>query len=749
MPKGNFDLSESKQTTGCRSKQIRVILILVICLMATVCATVVLAVILGVQLSKTTRTENSSDFCQEETCIATAARILGSLDPKVDPCEDFYQFSCGKWIEDQIIPDDSGFINIFKNLDDDLLKSLRVLLEKVPSLDDKSPTSIARTFYKSCMNESLVNEVSTSTIIQFIEEMGDWPILSLKEFNDTNWSLEKSLGKARQYNTFINWPIPSGVIFGLTVLHDYKVAGKYVLYLDEPELVLGGRDVYLQGPTSSVMKAYHEFGKAVAVKLGADRRQAAKDFKDLIEFETQLANITVPSHERRDAEKNYNKMTVQILSERYPQFDWLLYLQTVFTFDESAIAMNGTEPVIVWMPAYFEKLFKLLNGTSTRTVKNYIVWRLIQPTLTGLDEEMLQINLKFAKVVTGQKQLQPRWKICTKMTRSYLGQAISRLFIDNHFGSKQREDVLDIIKYLQREFMKMVEENGWMDDSTKSQALLKLNAMTKMIGYPDDIQNDTYLTEYYSEFDVRPDDLYGNIIRSQKALAIKQLRLLIKKAEKKWPTIPAEVNAYYHNGQNAIVFPAGIIKEPFYNWNYPRSMNFGGIGMAIGHEITHGYDLSGHAYDERGLIRNWWSRFSLDKFKNKSKCLSDQYSDYMVKDIQMKVNGIKTLDENIADVGGLRQSFYAYKLWVHENGEETMKLPGLHFTHEQLFFINNAQIWCAKYSNEYARTLLMVDTHSPSKYRVLGELRNNHEFAEAFHCKPGSYMRLDDPCSLW
>ncbi|KAL3861796.1 hypothetical protein ACJMK2_007815 [Sinanodonta woodiana] len=270
-----------------------------------------------------------------------------------------------------------------------------------------------------------------------------------------------------------------------------------------------------------------------------------------------------------------------------------------------------------------------------------------------------------------------------------------------------------------------------------------------MIGYPDNIKNDTYLAEYYSEFDVRPDDLYGNMIRSQKSLAIKQLRRLIKKADKKWPTIPAEVNAYYHNGQNAIVFPAGIIKEPFYSWNYPRSMNFGGIGMTIGHEITHGFDLSGRAYDERGLIRDWWSSFSLDKFKNKSKCLSDHYTDYMVKEIQIKVNGIKTLDENIADVGGIRQSFYAYKLWVQENGEEAMKLPGLNFTHEQLFFINNAQIWCAKYSNEYTRTLLMVDTHSPAKYRVLGELRNNHEFADAFHCKPGSYMRLDDPCSLW
>ncbi|KAL3861795.1 hypothetical protein ACJMK2_007814, partial [Sinanodonta woodiana] len=440
MPKRNFEVSESKQTTGCRCTQVRISIILVICLLIAVCATVVLAVILGMELSKRTRTESSSDVCQEESCIATAARILGSLDLKVEPCEDFYQFSCGKWIENQIVPDDSGFINIFKNLDDDLLKSLRVLLENAPRSDDKSPTHIARTFYNSCINESLVNAVSTSTILQFIEEIGDWPVLSLKEFNDTQWSLEKSLGKARQYNTFLDGPIPSGVIFGLTVLHDYKVAGKYALYLDEPELVLGGRDVYLQGPTSSVMKAYHEFGKAVAVKLGADRTQAAKDFQDLIEFETQLANITVSYHERRDVEKNYNKMTVQMLSERYRQFDWLLYLHTVFAFDESPITINGTEPVIVWMPAYFDKLFKLLNHTRARTVKNYIVWRVIQPSLSGLDDEMLQIKLKFAKVVFGQKQLQPRWKVCTMLTRSYTGQAVSRLFIDNHFGGKQRED---------------------------------------------------------------------------------------------------------------------------------------------------------------------------------------------------------------------------------------------------------------------------------------------------------------------
>ncbi|XP_053379464.1 neprilysin-1-like isoform X2 [Mercenaria mercenaria] len=703
---------------------------------------IILAALLARKSGDTKQT--TEKVCEDEHCIKTASRLLGAMRTEIDPCDNFYEFACGQWVDKHRVPEDKGSIDTMEEVSDRLERDLQDLLES-PADNDIEPIRKAKTFYKACMDTESINAQGHQDMLKFISNLGGWPVLD-KAWQGSTFDLEESIANARQYTTNFVWPIPHGIMMGLNILNDYKVYGKHVLYLDQPSLLMEGRDMY---QNDQLINAYVKYTTDVAIALGAESDVATTQMKELVDFEKEIAQITVAISDRRDMDGNYRRMNVSSLSDLYPKFDWLRYLKA--TFRDTPVTIDDNEPVVLWMKPYYDQLFPLLEKTPNRTIANYIVWRLITKQFITLEEQFSLMKLQFRKNTEGVKQLKPRGLRCSESTNHYLDHATGRMYAEKIFGPKERDHMLELISYLRRIFKGIVNTADWMDDVTKQEALKKLEAMKSLIGFPSFIFNDTVLTETYSNVTVSPTNFFENLRSIRRYVGLKQLAELRQPSYERWPERPAIVNAFYHSGLNAIVFPAGILQSPYYDINYPSSINFGGIGLVIGHEITHGYDASGRAFDAKGLLHNWWSNYSLQNYNEKAACVINHYSEFKVPKINMNINGNTTLSENIADIGGIKQSHLAYKLWLKENNNKDKQLPGLSkYSDEQLFFINTAQLWCSKFTDEAARRSVLTSVHSLPMYRVLGELRNSQGFSEAFNCPVGSYMNPDQPkCSLW
>lgn len=343
-----------------------------------------------------------------------------------------------------------------------------------------------------------------------------------------------------------------------------------------------------------------------------------------------------------------------------------------------------------------------------------------------------------------------RWKFCIAYVNGNLGMSVGSLFVREYFDGQSKQDMLYLTAEIQAQFQALVTEVAWLSEATKETARNKLNAMIHNIGYPDLVLNDTELHAEIRDLEYSEDQFFENLLRNLNSRTIKEMSMLSQTVNRCiWTTTPAVVNAYYSRNRNQIMFPAGILQPPFYHKFFPKALNFGGIGVVIGHEITHGFDDKGKQFDEKGNINQWWDSASSDSFREKAMCIINQYSQFLVTEVGTTLNGLNTQGENIADNGGIKQAHRAYTKWVAEQGEE-QPLPGLpDLRPDQLFFLNFAQVWCGTSRPEALQSKLKTAVHAPGKYRVLGTLANSEEFAEAFQCSPGSPMNPVKKCQVW
>lgn len=363
--------------------------------------------------------------------------------------------------------------------------------------------------------------------------------------------------------------------------------------------------------------------------------------------------------------------------------------------------------------------------------------------------------LEFSRVIQGTTTLLPQWDRCVNFIESALPYVVGKMFVDVHFQEDKKEMMEELIEGVRWAFIDMLEkENEWMDAGTKRKAKEKARAVLAKVGYPDFIMNDTHVNEDLKAIKFSESDYFGNVLQTRKYLAQSDffwLRKAVPKTE--WFTNPTTVNAFYSASTNQIRFPAGELQKPFF-WGteYPRSLSYGAIGVIVGHEFTHGFDNNGRKYDKNGNLDPWWSTESEEKFKEKTKCMINQYSNYYWKKAGLNVKGKRTLGENIADNGGLREAFRAYRKWINDRrqGVEEPLLPGITFTNNQLFFLSYAHVRCNSYRPEAAREQVQIGAHSPPQFRVNGAISNFEEFQKAFNCPPNSTMnRGMDSCRLW
>ncbi|XP_070560619.1 membrane metallo-endopeptidase-like 1 isoform X2 [Ptychodera flava] len=487
----------------------------------------------------------------------------------------------------------------------------------------------------------------------------------------------------------------------------------------------------------------------IATMLGADAKVAAEDFNDLIEFEIKLANLTTPADQRRDNNALYNKMTIAQLQYNVTGFDWLDFFSKLgASWSED---LQESEEIVVNEPRYIREITEVVQNTPHRTIANYIVWIITMKRISQLGSNFRDVEQKYDEVVYGTASESARWQTCVGHVNNVMDFAVGRMFVDVHYDEKSKIRTNKMIDFILEAFLELVDESEWMDAPTKVVAKEKAEIMNRQIGYPDWIKENEELTDYFKNYDFDSGKYFENYLQYVKENTQRGFEYLRKPVDKfKWLTGPAIVNAYYDPTKNSITLPAGILQPPYYHKDSPQYLNFGGIGMMIGHEITHGFDDRGRQYDKDGNLEQWWTDESIDAYVGRTLCIVDQYDKYYMEECNMTLNGVQTQGENIADNGGLKEAYRGYRKMVEEtmDGEE-LRMPGIGLTQDQMLFVNFAQLWCSKYTEQGARNAIITGVHSPGPYRVEGSISNLPEFAKVFNCPASSPMNPDKKCTVW
>lgn len=684
--------------------------------------------------------KDKDDLCLSEDCVKGAARLMDAINKNVDPCDNFYDYACGSWERLNTIPADRLSYSTFEKLRDQLLERLKDLLETEIKPDENSAIKKAKYMYSACINTSLIEEQGLEPVKEFMEFLGGWPVTQMN-WDSSTFNLYELMSKLRILNNHI--------FVYMWVATDERDSATNIIQIDQGDLGMPTTDHYILKQNANKLNFYKEFAMKVAITLGANKTVAEQDMSDVINLEVQIANISVPREARRDIEKVYKKMTLGELMQKIPDFDWNEYFSK--TFASVNITLTMDEPIGIHALDYMVNLVKILSNAPKRLLANYLVWRIMMNRVNNLPEKYKAMMEEYQKKVFGKQADTPRWRDCMMFTKENMGNAVGRLFIEKYFDEEAKENANEMIHNIRNAFNELLREVEWMDQKTLIVAEEKANAIVERIGYPAYILNETILANMYDHVEYYPDTYFTNVITAIKwsgMMNLKQLRQPVDSEE--WLTPPVVVNAFYSTPKNQIFFPAGILQPPFYSKGYPKSLNYGGIGMVIGHEITHGFDDKGRQYDKDGDLKQWWDDDVIQRFKNQTQCIVDQYSNYIIPEAEMNLNGILTQGENIADNGGLKQAYRAYKKWEAKQNRKERSLPGLsQFTHDQLFFLNFAQVWCGSMRREAAINRIQTATHSPGRFRVIGTLQNSYEFAKVFNCKPGTYMNPVKKCVVW
>ncbi|XP_076451188.1 neprilysin-1-like [Babylonia areolata] len=689
----------------------------------------------------------SRRLCLSSTCVSTAAELMAGMDVAADPCEDFFQYACGQWNKRHVIPEDEHSFGTFQKLHEKLQVVLRQLLEERPGPSDSNATLKAKTLYKSCVNTTQINFVGDVQMRTITDDLGGWPII-LQNWSSDSFVLETMLAKVRyEYN--------NDILIGCWIAPDDKNSSSNIIKLDQPVLGMPDREYYLKAKSESeFVQAYLKFMRDIVTLMGAPPERLEQQLLDLLEFETMLANVTRPRAERHDTGALYNKMTISTLQQLVPQINWLQYLRRAISS-----SLTSEEQVVVFAVDYLYDMMNIVQNTDKRTVANYIIWRVVMMLAPELTDRYQAVHNQYKMVLHGMKRGKIRWKKCVENVKELMGLAVGAMFIRDNFRRQSKETALEMIGDIRDAFNELLTENEWMDERTKAVAREKANAMNARNGCPTSSPSPPCWTKDEGRgtlsrgdggwLQIEEEQYFHNVLRIKRFDAEKKMSVLGKPVDKDvWDQAPAEINAFYNPNSNDIMIPAGILQPLFYSRHFPKSLNYGGIGVVIGHEITHGFDDKGRLYDIEGNLVQWWDNVTIEAFRQRAQCMVDQYSGFKLEQIGHFIDGKHTQGENIADNGGLKQAYRAYRKWVETHGEEQL-LPGIGLNHDQLFFLNYAQIWCGNVRDEEALHTIRTSVHSPGPIRVLGPLSNSEDFARAFSCPLGSRMNPRHKCSVW
>ncbi|TKD10388.1 M13 family metallopeptidase [Polyangium fumosum] len=640
-----------------------------------------------------------------------------ALDKSVNACTDFYQFACGGWLKSTEIPsDEANWVRSFSEIDKRNELALKTILEDAGKA--KNPDSTTKKigdYYAACMDEASVDAAGITPIKPLVDRA-------------------RKVASAKDVTTLVSDLHAKGIfpLFWISGEQDPGDATRVIATLDQGGLGLPDRDYYTKDDDDSKkLRADYVAHVERMLKLaGLAEADAKKAAANVLALETDIAKVSKTRVERRDPKGIYNMVSRADLAKKAPAFPWDAYFK--------ALGISDVKQANLTSIPFFEGIDKLLGSVKADVWQSYLTWMIVRASADELSKPFVDEAFAFRARLFGLKEQKPRWKRCVDATDHALGELVAQPFVASHFAGDSKRAAEQMVQEISKAFGVRVRSLDWMDDKTKERALAKLSSMAYLIGYPAKWRS------YDFEVDRKS---YGK--NAMAAGTFEQKRRLAKIGKpvdrEEWQMSPPMVNAYYDPQKNHMVFPAGILQPPFYDVKAAIQVNLGGMGMVVGHELTHGFDDEGSQYAGNGNLENWWEPSVGELFKKKTTCVEEQYSKYEPLP-GVKLNGKLTLGENIADLGGLRLAFMAYR--EMRKGAANMTVAG-GFTEDQQFFLAHAQAWCAKSRDEYARLHAKTNTHSAPRFRVNGPLVNTPEFAQAFSCAEGTPMHPAKVCSVW
>lgn len=631
-----------------------------------------------------------------------------NMDLSVKPGDNFYLYANGNWLKNNPVPASQtrwGNFNILAENNEQRLRSLAEDAMKNPT-DDMVSGRVGR-FFQSYMDSAAIEQAGIKPIQPLLDKING---LKNKKEIMQEMATMRTMGMGSP-------------LFGFYIGQDSKNASEYITRLSQGGTSLPDRDYYLKNDSrsKSIRAAYVSYITDLFQYIGDDAATAAKKAQQILDLETGLATIQWSRVEMRDPEKTYNKYAVSDLKNLTPDWDW----NVIF----SNLKVSNVDSVVINNPEFFKAADALFVSVPEDIWKSYLQWNVLKSAAPYLTNKFVERNFEFEKVLTGQKEIKPRWQRASRLTDGMLGELIGQLYVKKYFDQNSKDRMLKLVKNVQETFAKRIQRLDWMSDSTKIQALKKLEAIVNKIGFPDKWKT-------YDGVVIKKDELFNNLRTISQYRYNEMVDKLGKPVDKtEWGMTPPTINAYYNPVNNEIAFPAGILQAPFFDFKADDAMNYGGIAAVIGHELTHGFDDQGRKFAANGNLHNWWTDQDASRFDTLAQKVVKQYNSFVVND-SLHLNGKLTLGENLADLGGLAIAYEAFK--NTPEGKSDKKIDG--FTPDQRFFLSWAQVWRGNILPESAAQLVLIDPHSPGMYRVNGVVANMDAWYQAFDVKPGDKM---------
>ena len=651
--------------------------------------------------------------------VVAAGFSVDNIDKSTEPCADFYQYACGNWLKNSEIPADQSEWISFNEIYERNLITLRGILEKAAVVSpERTPVEQKiGDYYSACVDEKAADAKGLDPLKPELNR-----IAAVKD----KAALMDVVARVQ-----LIAPSPLFNFYSASDLHN---ADMVIAYIDQGGFTLPDRDYYVKDDAARVEMRKHfvDYATQMFTLAGQTPKQAAESAQTVMRIETALAKASMDRTLRRDPKNRDHKMGRDEAVALAPNF----YLNRYF-------AASGTPAFTelnVANPDFFKQVNGVIESEPLDALKTYVSWRLLDGAAPWLSKPFVDANFKMQQYLSGQAQIQDRWKRCVDATDNALGEALGQKYVEATFGADGKQRMLKMVDALEKALDQDIQGLPWMTDDTKKQAKVKLVAIRNKIGYPDAWRD-------YSALNIQRGDLVGNFLRANEFESRRQIAKIGKPLDRlEWGMTPPTVNAYYNGSFNEVVFPAGILQPPFFDKSMDDAINFGAIGSVIGHELTHGFDDQGRKFDPHGNLRDWWTEADGKEFEKRASCIADEYSGFTAVD-DLKLNGKLTLGENTADNGGVRIALMALNAELAETGKGGEKVDG--YTPQQRYFLGFARGWCQKRRPEFSREMVTVDPHSPGKYRVNGVLENMPEFQQTWGCKAGQAMVKENACRVW
>ena len=686
-------------------------------------------VVTAVSCSKKTTGSGSTTPTEQPTNtvtnIETPAGKRKFIDPininkAVRPQDDFYEYANGAWLMKTEIPAAEarwGSFNELQEFNQNALKEVCEDLAKKPGAKGSLSQKVGD-FYAVGMDSIAIEKAGIAPLKPYIDRID-----ALKSYDALLNALADMYAEG------------SSPVFRLFVGQDAKNSTAYATHLSQGGIGLPDRDLYLKDDERSkkIRAAYRQYIINGFKLIGESETKAAKAADVIMRMELAFAKASMDRVSMRNPDSRYNKMTIADLEKLCPRMRWETFFKTTKT---------ANAYYIVGQPNFLKEVHEMLGRETLDDWKFFLTWNTIRSAAPYLNAAFVNESFKFNQNISGQKEMQPRWKRVSGMTDGLLGEALGQVYVDKHFKPEAKKRMLELVGNLLKTYEKRLNGLDWMTAETRQMALQKLSTFVSKIGYPDKWLDYTPLSIDRSK------SYLDNVMAARRFQYNHNVAYLGRPIDRNtWAMTPPTVNAYYNPAMNEIVFPAGILQFPFFDNSADDAVNYGGIGAVIGHEISHGFDDQGSKYDAEGNLKNWWTEEDRQKFDARANMIVEQYSKYTVLDT-LHVNGKLTLGENIADFGGLSVAYEAFKTFSPQ-AKTTQTIDG--FTADQRFFLAWAQVWRSKYRPEAQANQIQTDPHAPGRFRCNGPLSNMVEFYKVFNVKEGDkmYRPENERAKIW